>query len=57
MPHAMGFSLIDRPPLTEGWQLVLMIAVGVIVVAIVHRIVRRKVAGLERAATRRRAVE
>ncbi len=57
MPHVIGFSLIDRPPLTEGWQLVLMIVAGVVAVAIVDRVVRWKVAGLERAARRRRAAE
>ena len=46
MLHVIGVSLIDRPPLTEGWQLVLMIVAGVVAVAILHRVVRSKVAGL-----------
>jgi hypothetical protein len=51
------FSLVDRPPMTEGWHLVVMIAVGAVVVALVHRIVRRKVAIIERNARVRRSSE
>ena len=42
--------LIDRPPLSEGWHLVATIAVGVVVVALLHREVKRRVARAKRAA-------
>jgi hypothetical protein len=41
--------LIDRPPITEGWHLLLMLAVGVVAVAVIHRVVRRRVAAARRA--------
>ena len=41
--------LIDRPPITEGWHLLVMLAAGVVVVAILHRLVRRRVAEAKRA--------
>lgn len=41
--------LIDRPPITEGWHLLVMLALGIVVVAWVHRIVRRRVADARRA--------
>lgn len=45
--------LIDRPPLTEGWHLVVMLIIGVIVVALVHRSVKRRVAEASRTQPRR----
>ena len=36
--------LIDRPPLTEGWHLIAMLIIGTIVVGIIHRMVKRKLA-------------
>lgn len=46
--------LIDRPPITEGWQLLLMLALGVVVVGLLHRFVRRRVAQAGRDADIRR---
>jgi hypothetical protein len=40
--------LVYRPPLTEGWHLLVLLVIGVVVVAVVHRIVRRRVADLHR---------
>jgi hypothetical protein len=40
--------LIYRPPLTEGWHLVAMLLVGVAVVFVIHRLVRRRAAELRR---------
>lgn len=37
-------ALIDRPPINEGWHLLVLLAAGVVVVAILHRHVRRQVA-------------
>lgn len=36
--------LIDRPPITQGWQLLAMLALGCVVVAMVHRLVKRRIA-------------
>lgn len=36
--------LIDRPPITEGWHLIAMLIIGCIVVAMVHRAVKRRIA-------------
>lgn len=49
--QAIG-ALIDRPPLTEGWHLVLLIVAGMIVVAILHWIMRRQVALAQRRSRR-----
>lgn len=43
--------LIDRPPLTEGWHLVVMLVLGCVVVGIVHRYVKRRVALGQRGGT------
>lgn len=48
MTEAVWNALTDRPPITEGWHLLLMLAVGVAVVALVHRRVKRQVALLRR---------
>lgn len=45
--------LIDRPPITEGWHLLLMLGVGVIIVAVLHRAVRHRLARAARDAGRR----
>jgi len=45
-------ALIDRPPLTEGWHLVVLIVVGMIVVGILHRIIRRQLALAQRRSRR-----
>ena len=41
-------ALVDRPPLTEGWHLVVLLAAGVVVVALLHRRVKRQVAQMKR---------
>jgi hypothetical protein len=40
--------LIYRPPLTEGWHLIAMLLLGVAVVFVIHRFVRRRAAELRR---------
>lgn len=52
VPGLQGFSLIDRPPLTEGWHLVLMIVAGGIVAGLMLRWLKRRVARLQRDARR-----
>lgn len=42
--------LIDRPPITAGWHLLLMLALGIVVVAIIHRYVKRRVGEARRSA-------
>ena len=49
--------LIDRPPLTEGWHLLVMLIVGVIVVSLIHRLVKRRVAQENRKRTRREGAQ
>jgi len=47
--------LIDRPPITEGWHLLLLLAVGALVVAALHRHVTRRVDRARREEQRARA--
>ena len=49
MTTLAGFSLVERLPLTQGWHLLLTIAAGMIVVAVLHRIACRRAAQLTRA--------
>lgn len=45
----MGYGIfVDRPPITEGWQLLVLLAAGCVVVAVVHRLVKRRVAASRR---------
>ncbi len=48
-------ALIDRLPITQGWHLVVLIVGGAVVVGIIHRYIRRRVARMQREAQRARA--
>lgn len=44
MLRSIWNAIVDRPPVTEGWQLLVMLAIGVAIVGFVHRLVRQRVA-------------
>lgn len=45
-------TLIDRPPITEGWHLLVLLGAGVVVVALLHRQIRLRIARAARHSNR-----